>query len=91
MGQTNRPIYAHILRKLHRSRPSPIPYSEVRTAITEVKNKKAPGRDRIQNELLKVAADQLTPIISKIFKRILETEDIPEQWKSSTRRARETT
>lgn len=62
----------------------PILHSEVRTAINELKKGKMPGEDGIQNEVLKIAEPHITPIISHLFTKILESEDIPDQWNTST-------
>lgn len=62
----------------------PVLASEIRTAIDEMKNGKTPGEDGIYNELLKLASDQILPSLTNIFNKILQTEEIPEQWKSST-------
>ena len=62
----------------------PILPSEVRNAIKDLKNEKAPGEDGIRNEAIKWSSEKLTAPIVTTFNKILETEEIPQQWKKST-------
>lgn len=44
---------------------------------------KAPGLDKVTNEILKRTLDDLVPILTTIFKDIMKTGIIPTQWKTS--------
>ena len=61
----------------------PILQSEVRSTIAKTKNGKCPGEDGIHNEYLKLGSDLLIPTITNLFNQILETEEIPTEWKQS--------
>lgn len=56
---------------------------EIEKAIYSQKMEKAPGPDKITNELLKGTLEDLLPILTSIFNEILITESIPTQWKTS--------
>jgi len=62
----------------------PILQSEVRSTIAKTKNGKCPGEDGIHNNYLKMGSDLLIPPITNLFNQILETEEIPTEWKQST-------
>ncbi|KAF9412468.1 hypothetical protein HW555_009038 [Spodoptera exigua] len=53
--------------------------SEVRKAILSQKSDKAPGPDKITNELLKGTVEELAPILTKIFNKVITSGNIPEQ------------
>ena len=55
----------------------------MRIAVEELKNGKTPGEDHIHNEYLKVGLEQLQKPLTEMFNRILQTEDLPSQWKTS--------
>lgn len=57
--------------------------SEVEKAIKSQKMEKAPGPDRITNELMRGTITELSPILTKIFNEILYTGTIPSQWAES--------
>lgn len=57
--------------------------SEVRKAILSQKSDKAPGPDKITNELLKGTLEELAPILTKIFNKVITSGIIPEQWETS--------
>ena len=57
--------------------------SEINKAIRELKNNKAPGPDKIENEKIKMFEEALNSPIKKIFNKILETEEVPKQWKNT--------
>lgn len=57
--------------------------SETRKAILSQKTDKAPGPDKITNEILKGNIDELIPILTKIFNDIMISGNIPEQWETS--------
>ncbi|KAG7311380.1 hypothetical protein JYU34_002422 [Plutella xylostella] len=58
--------------------------SEIRNAISNLKNKKATGSDKITNETLKCYMEELIEPIQVIFNNILTTGKIPKQWNVST-------
>ncbi len=53
---------------------------EVENAIVEVKNNKAGGPDRIDNETIKTFKDILVPHLTRTFNEVVEEEWIPKQW-----------
>ena len=53
---------------------------EVKAAIKRMKNNKAPGIDTLQAELLKVDINTSSKIITNLFKKIWEKEEVPEDW-----------
>ena len=53
---------------------------KVSSAISNSKNNKSPGIDRINNELLKNGGDCLTNSLFKLFSKILETNVTPKEW-----------
>lgn len=57
--------------------------SEVEKAIKSQKMEKAPGPDKITNEMLRGTMDELVPILTKMFNRILKSGYIPTQWETS--------
>ena len=60
----------------------PITESEIRKAVSSLKNGKASGSDKILNEYIKSTLEDLLPIYCKLFNLILDTEIIPESWSS---------
>jgi endonuclease/exonuclease/phosphatase family metal-dependent hydrolase len=58
--------------------------SEVRKAILTQKNGKAPGPDRITNEILKGTLEIIGGSLTTLFNEILSTVIIPEQWTKTT-------
>lgn len=57
--------------------------SEVEKAIKSQKMEKAPGPDKIPNEMLRGTIDELVPILTKMFNQILRSGYIPAQWEIS--------
>ncbi|GBP00087.1 Probable RNA-directed DNA polymerase from transposon X-element [Eumeta japonica] len=57
--------------------------SETRKAILSKKLDKAPGPDKITNELLRGTVKELVPISTEIFNGILRSGQVPEQWETS--------
>ena len=55
--------------------------TEIHTAITELKLRKAPGHDMLQNEHLKHSGNTIEKIILLLFNSILNTSYIPESWR----------
>ena len=64
-------------RKFNESSPSPI---EVKTAIKQLKNNKAPGADNIAAEMLKADIELSTELLHPIVVEVWETETIPEEF-----------
>ena len=54
--------------------------SEVRNVIKQLKCNKAAGTDPVVNEFLRVTADKLCPMFTKLFNVILVSGVIPEAW-----------
>ena len=61
----------------------PILESEIRKAMSQMKNDKAPGSDNIKVEILKAGDEESIRIMQKIFNASLEKEEIPEIWKNA--------
>ena len=53
---------------------------EIRKAIMQLKNNKAPGFDQLINEYIKSTAGMMLPIYVYLFNKILNTRENPEQW-----------
>ncbi|EYB95459.1 hypothetical protein Y032_0159g3272 [Ancylostoma ceylanicum] len=62
--------------------PSVLP-SEVRHAIKSVKNRTAPGPDRIRPEHLENLPTALVNTVARLFTRYLSECKVPSQWKAS--------
>lgn len=58
--------------------------AEVEKAIKTQRRDKAPGADGISNEFLTVNIDILVPPLTNIFNDVLHSENIPNQWTTST-------
>ncbi|CAF4772984.1 unnamed protein product [Pieris macdunnoughi] len=58
--------------------------SEVTQATKSQKSGKAPGDDKISNELLKQSLPAITRYVTLLFNKIIETEQILIQWTTST-------
>ena len=54
---------------------------EIKEAINQLKNGKAPGPDNIPPEVLKIDAHSSANILHELLKQIWETEEIPKDWK----------
>ena len=57
--------------------------SEVRHALSSMKNDKAPGNDGITSEMIRAGGPQLWKILAKKFSRYLQEQKIPSDWKQS--------
>ncbi|KAK6749192.1 hypothetical protein RB195_001658 [Necator americanus] len=57
--------------------------SEIRHAITSVRNRTAPGPDRIRPEHLKNLPPVLINTLARLFTRYLSECKVPQQWKTS--------
>ena len=58
--------------------------NELNTAIKALKRGKATGPDEIPNEALIEANNTIRKKILRIFKRIYEKEETPDEWKKGT-------
>ena len=58
----------------------PFTENEIRSFVKTLKNNKAAGIDGILNEFIKHTIDLLIPLYLKLFNKILDTGDIPEDW-----------
>ena len=56
--------------------------NEVKSAIDNMKSRKAPGADGVSAEMLKAGGDIITETLTEIFKEIWEEEEIPVDWKT---------
>ncbi|KAE9412765.1 hypothetical protein Angca_005472, partial [Angiostrongylus cantonensis] len=61
----------------------PVLPSEIRHAISSVKNRTAPGPERIRSEHLKNPPTVLVSTLARLFSRRLSECKIPTQWKTS--------
>ena len=53
---------------------------DIKQAILELKNRKAPGNDAINVEALKAGVDEIVTILLKIFQRVFQEESTPPDW-----------
>lgn len=58
----------------------PILTSEIEKALHTLRKNRAPGPDRIENEILKSCANALTVPLTILFNKIIETKIVPTQW-----------
>ena len=59
---------------------SPITEEEISTAISQMKNRKAPGLDCISREVLKLGGEASVRWLSSIFTTIWMEETVPSDW-----------
>ena len=59
-----------------------ITYNDVKTTLLKLKNKKAPGFDRISKEML-IITDSVINILKEPFNKILNAGIFPKQWNYS--------
>ena len=59
-----------------------ITYNDVKTTLLKLKNKKAPGFDRISKEML-IITDSVINILKELFNKILNAGVFPKQWNYS--------
>jgi hypothetical protein len=58
----------------------PLVEDEVRKALSEVKNGKAPGEDGVLTEVLKGGGDVIVQSLFMLFKKVWDMEEFPSQW-----------
>lgn len=56
---------------------------EIAKVVKELKPDKSPGHDNINNETIQLAGDEMIFLLKILFNKILETEQIPHQWKKT--------
>ncbi|KAE9412353.1 hypothetical protein Angca_007976, partial [Angiostrongylus cantonensis] len=61
----------------------PVLRSEIRHAISSVKNRTAPGPGRIRSERLKNLPTVIVSTLARLFTRYLSECKVPTQWKTS--------
>ena len=59
-----------------------VTYEEVMKAMNKMKLGKAAGPSKINMDMI-MASEKFGVIIKKLFQRILDGEDMPEEWKTS--------
>ena len=58
----------------------PFSETEIRQFVKNLKNNKASGIDGILNEFIKHSLDLMLPLYLKLFNKILDTGELPEDW-----------
>ena len=53
----------------------------VRKLLANIDTSKAIGPDQIPNQALKLAADEIAPVLQHIFQQSLDSGELPEDWK----------
>ena len=75
------PPFADVIRNLNTSALNqPFTETEIRNFVKSLKNNKAAGIDGILNEFIKHTIDILITLYVKLFNKILDTGDLPEDW-----------
>ena len=59
----------------------PVSFKELKMAIKSLKNAKYTGLDNIPAEVFKNMSDKNLRVLQEFFSNIIETQDIPSQWK----------
>ena len=79
-------IHIYQESRLHESDEynQPIHLIEVKRALSLLRNNKSEDPDTIKNEFLKYGAEAIAILLKDYFQEILQSEDIPTQWNSST-------
>ena len=57
--------------------------SEVKNTLKEMKNNKAPGIDKVTNDIMILGGEKSVKQITNIFIQISETKNIPVEWKEA--------
>ena len=60
----------------------PITRVEVEQACRTLKNRKAPGKDGITNEIIRASLPDMSSVLNKLFNVILSTGLNPDSWKT---------
>lgn len=60
-----------------------IALEDIIKAVQKLKTRKSPGPDQISNEMIKFGGSAAIKEIHKLFKKILMTSAIPDQWRTS--------
>ena len=60
----------------------PITSAEVVKACRTLKNRKAPGKDGITNEIIRASLPDMCSVLNKLFNAILSTGLSPDSWKT---------
>ena len=61
----------------------PILQKEVRHAIKQMKDNKAPGIDGLTSDIIKAGGDVAVDQLTKLYNQILHTKKIPQSWKEA--------
>ena len=61
----------------------PIMEDEVQKAVERTKKGKAPGEDQLTADILKLGGQATIKILTKLFNKIMELEQVPTQWNES--------
>ena len=64
--------------------PITIDVEGVRKLLLNINTAKAIGPDQIQNQALKIAADELAPVLQFIFQQSLDSGELPLDWRSAS-------
>ncbi len=70
----------HLEPSKHNNEVPIILYSEVRKALNSLKKEKTVGPDKVDNESLKLFAEELIPTLARLFNKTLVEEEVPIQW-----------
>ena len=54
--------------------------TEIRIAVKKLKNNKSSFSDKIKNEMIKSAVNELIPVYLKLFSTVLRSGIIPQTW-----------
>ncbi len=60
---------------------SKIAMDELLTVISKLKRNKAPGSDKIPNEIFVDSPKEILELMLEIYNKCLDLKDIPKQWK----------
>lgn len=77
---TNNKLYENIPEEVD---IIPIDAMEMSIHIQKLKQDKSPGPDGLQNEALKIGSALLVHPLTYLFNKVLDTGQVPEQWKKS--------
>ena len=60
-----------------------MPLNGVTKLLQNLKPHKAPGPDNIKPLVMKETASTIAPALTAIFKKSLDTEEVPEDWRTA--------